>query len=86
MSLPRFFERMTNTNNHKEVNMKKKMSMRSIRTNATKKGFSVTLNSKGSIIKPFGCPICKKNTAAKFVKGSISIIACTCGYRKKGRS
>lgn len=66
--------------------MKKKMLMSSIKANATKKGFAIVLNRNGSMVKMFGCPNCKKNSAAKFVKGGVAITACTCGYRKKGRS
>jgi hypothetical protein len=66
--------------------MKKKMSMTAIKGSATKKGFVMLLSRTGGSAKQFGCLRCHKNTAVKFVKGNVSVLACPCGWRKKGKN
>jgi DNA-directed RNA polymerase subunit RPC12/RpoP len=66
--------------------MKKKMSMAAIKGNAAKKGFGLLLNKSGKSAKQYGCMSCHKNTAVKFSNGKITVIACPCGWRKKGKA
>lgn len=66
--------------------MAKKMAMRSIKANATKNGFRLLLTASKKSAKQYGCMICRKNTAVKFSNGINTILACTCGWRKKGRA
>jgi len=63
----------------------KKMTMPAIKANATKKGFKLILTSTGRSAKQYGCMSCHKNTAVKFSNSVVTILACSCGWRKKGR-
>ena len=64
--------------------MKKRMSMSSIKANATKKGYTAKLRTNGKTLRIFGCQHCRKNTAVKFEKEGSYVLACPCGWRKLG--
>lgn len=52
---------------------------------AEKAGYSGRLSATALSYKQYGCAVCKKNSAVKFVSAdeSHAYLACICGWRKK---
>ena len=52
---------------------------------AEAEGYSARLAASTLSLKQFGCQVCRKNTAVKFVHNdeSHAVLACLCGWRKR---
>jgi hypothetical protein len=59
--------------------------MKSIINDAEAKGYAGVAANSGRSYKQYGCPVCRKNSAIKFVHiiDNMAIKACVCGWRKK---
>jgi hypothetical protein len=59
--------------------------MTTIIKDAEAQGYAGEAANSGRSFKQYGCPVCRKNSAIKFVHilDAKAIKACVCGWRKK---